>query len=145
MPEFSELYSIIEQTLYNWRNKFYPKAEDSGSAPAPVRPLGKSSAGASLLAQSLVDKYADHLPTNRQQTRFARDGTRDYTDVLQTDGWEVYKSIADKIQGITLIFCMAHARRRFKEAEQYEEELVAFALSRFQVLYDRAAMQGTKF
>ncbi len=195
------------------------------SAPAPVRPLGKSLAGASLLAQSLVDKYADHLPTNRQQTRFARDGTnipyntmldwnagaidllkvlhqsqrkiilaskyihadetglkvicgpesqkhrkihdgylwcyhnsidkivyfeyqhgrgekyaidmlRDYTGVLQTDGWEIYKSIADKINGITLIFCMAHARRKFKEAQQYEEELAAFALSKFQALYE---------
>ncbi len=29
---------------------------------------------------------------------------RDYTGVLQTDGWEIYKSIADKINGITLIF-----------------------------------------
>ncbi len=28
--EFCELYSISEQTLYNWRNKYYPKVEEPG-------------------------------------------------------------------------------------------------------------------
>ncbi len=66
------------------------------SAPAPVRPLGKSLAGASLLAQSLVDKYADHLPTNRQQTRFVRDGTnilKQYDAGLECGSHRFIKSI----------------------------------------------------
>ncbi len=29
--------------------------------------------------------------------KYAIDMLRDYTGVLQTDGWEIYKSIADKI------------------------------------------------
>lgn len=28
--EFCELFSISEQTLYNWRNKFFPKGEEPG-------------------------------------------------------------------------------------------------------------------
>jgi transposase len=45
------------------------------AAAAPSRPLQKCIAGASTLAQILVDKYADHLPVYRQKARFARDGT----------------------------------------------------------------------
>ena len=44
------------------------------SAPTPERPLVKCLAGASLLAQILVDKYCDHLPLHRQFKRFERNG-----------------------------------------------------------------------
>ncbi len=44
------------------------------SAPAPERPLVKCLAGASLIAQILVDKYCDHLPLHRQHKRFERNG-----------------------------------------------------------------------
>lgn len=42
--------------------------------PTPARPLPKCIAGASLLAQILVDKFCDHLPIIRQVKRFERDG-----------------------------------------------------------------------
>jgi transposase len=195
------------------------------AAAAPSRPLRKCVAGASTLAQILVDKYADHLPVYRQKGRFARDGTdlpyntlldwagksvdhlqilyeaqkrimlatkymhadetglkvlctaetkkyrkihdgtlwcynnsiekmvffdyqhgrgikyaegilKDFSGTLQVDGWEVYKSIADKYKCIILMFCMAHARRKFKEALEYEPELVSFALNKFNILYE---------
>lgn len=44
------------------------------SAPTPQRPLAKCLAGASLLAQILVDKYCDHLPLHRQFKRYERNG-----------------------------------------------------------------------
>ena len=43
-------------------------------APAPVRPIDRSPAGASLLAHVLTAKYADHLPLYRQSVIYARDG-----------------------------------------------------------------------
>lgn len=53
--------------------------DDSGktviiAAQAPERPLFKCVAGASLLAQILVDKFCDHLPLFRQHKRFERNG-----------------------------------------------------------------------
>lgn len=204
--------------------------DDSGevkiiAANPPSRPLRKCIAGASTLAQILVDKYADHLPVYRQKARFARDGTelpyntlldwsgkavdhlgilyeslkksilstkyihadetglkvlctaetkkyrkvhdgtlwcynnsiermvffdyqhgrgikyaegilKEFSGTLQVDGWEVYKSLADRYKCITLIFCMAHARRKFKEALPCEPELAGFALNRFHILYE---------
>jgi len=60
--------------------KYKLVVEDDGdhtqiiAAPAPERPLVKCLAGASLLAQMLVDKFCDHLPLHRQHKRFERNG-----------------------------------------------------------------------
>jgi len=40
----------------------------------PVQPIEKSTAGASLLAQVIVAKYANHLPLHRQAKMFGRHG-----------------------------------------------------------------------
>jgi transposase len=44
------------------------------AAPAPKRPLPKCVAAPSLLAQLLIDKFADHIPVFRQIKRFERNG-----------------------------------------------------------------------
>jgi transposase len=44
------------------------------TAPKPAQPIEKSSAGASVLAQVIVGKFADHLPLHRQAKIFARHG-----------------------------------------------------------------------
>jgi len=44
------------------------------TAGKPSSPIEKSTAGASLLAQVIVSKYADHAPLNRQERIFARHG-----------------------------------------------------------------------
>jgi hypothetical protein len=44
------------------------------TAPAPSRPIEKGIAGPGLLAQVVVDKFADHLPAYRQEKRFKREG-----------------------------------------------------------------------
>jgi transposase len=44
------------------------------TATKPSRPIEKSSAGASLLAQVIVAKWADHLPLHRQAKMYRRHG-----------------------------------------------------------------------
>jgi transposase len=44
------------------------------TAGKPVQPIEKSTAGASLLAQVIVSKVADHLPVHRQAKMFRRFG-----------------------------------------------------------------------
>jgi transposase len=44
------------------------------TADKPAQPIEKSTAGASVLAQVIVSKYADHLPLHRQEKIFARHG-----------------------------------------------------------------------
>lgn len=48
------------------------------TVPMPPEPFRQSMAVPSLLAQIIVDKFADELPLNRIQNRFAQEGvTRD--------------------------------------------------------------------
>jgi len=59
---------------------------------------------------------------------------KDYYGTLQTDGYTVY-DIFDKSPRITLLSCMAHARRKFDEALNNDRERAEYALTQFQKLY----------
>ena len=186
----------------------------------PARPLDKAMAGPGLLAQIIIDKYADHLPLYRQMQRFERNGFKmpystltdwvsgtcrlilplyealkaevltsnylhadetpikvldkdkkagthrgyywvyqdsikkivffdyqesrgregptgileDFEGYLQTDGYSVYE-IFDKRKQITLMHCMAHARRMFNDALDNDKERSDYALKQIQQLY----------
>lgn len=54
---------------------------------------------------------------------------------LQTDGYSAYE-IFDKRPGITLMHCMAHARRMFHEALNNDEARASYALEQIGKLYD---------
>lgn len=53
---------------------------------------------------------------------------------LQTDGYTVYEDYDGK-EGITLLHCMAHARRKFIEAQSNDAARSAYALEQIQQLY----------
>jgi transposase len=59
---------------------------------------------------------------------------KDYQGYLQTDGYGVYEDFG-KRPGITLMHCMAHARRKFSDALQSDRVSAEYALTLFQQLY----------
>lgn len=59
---------------------------------------------------------------------------KDFTGYLQTDGYVGYEVFA-KRAGITLIHCMAHARRMFNEAMDNDEARASHAMQEIQKLY----------
>lgn len=59
---------------------------------------------------------------------------KDFQGYLQTDGYSAYEDF-DRRSGITLLHCMAHARRKFHEALQNDQPRAAYALGLFQQLY----------
>lgn len=59
---------------------------------------------------------------------------KDFTGYLQTDGYVAYNVFA-KRQDITLIHCMAHARRMFNDALENDEGRASHALQEIQKLY----------
>jgi transposase len=62
------------------------------------------------------------------------DMLKDFQGYLQTDGYSAYEDF-DRRPGITLLHCMAHARRKFHEALQNDPPRAAYALGLFQQLY----------
>ncbi|TKK70374.1 IS66 family transposase [Ilyomonas limi] len=59
---------------------------------------------------------------------------KDFKGYWQTDGYIAYDDF-DKREGITLMHCMAHARRKFSDALQSDKNRAEHALSLLQQLY----------
>jgi hypothetical protein len=57
-----------------------------------------------------------------------------FKGILQTDGYAVYDGIAEQ-NGITLIHCMAHARRYFVDALDSDKDRTQYALEQILHLY----------
>jgi transposase len=78
--EVSEVLEIQEQKLFvkhYIRPKYLLKTPEQTLfliAAPPAQPIAKCIAGPGLLAQVVIDKYADHLPLYRQMQRFERVG-----------------------------------------------------------------------
>lgn len=68
----------------------------------------------------------------------SREGPREllknFKGYLQTDGYSVYESFG-KHKDITLLGCMAHARRGFEKALDYDKDKAGYAMELFQQLY----------
>lgn len=62
------------------------------------------------------------------------DMLKDFQGYLQTDGYTAYNDF-DKRAGITLLHCMAHARRKYHEALQSDKIRAEHALTLFGTLY----------
>jgi len=60
---------------------------------------------------------------------------KDYRGFLQTDGYTAYNDLKNH-ENITLLACMAHARRKFEHAQENNPMLAGEALKMFQLLYD---------
>lgn len=73
-----------------------------------------------------------------QKTR-SREGPdnmlENYSGYLQTDGYVAYTNLKNQ-KDITLLACMAHARRKFEHAKDNDPERAKKALLLFQKLYD---------
>ncbi|MGH2563151.1 MAG: IS66 family transposase [Ginsengibacter sp.] len=59
---------------------------------------------------------------------------KDFKGHLQTDGYAAY-NIFDKNKDVTLLHCMAHARRKFFEAHDNDAVRADYALKQIQLLY----------
>jgi hypothetical protein len=59
---------------------------------------------------------------------------KNFRGYLQTDGYAVYDSF-DKKDEITLLNCMAHARRYFEKAQDYDQKKAEYAMGMFQKIY----------
>jgi transposase len=59
---------------------------------------------------------------------------KNFKGYLQTDGYKVY-DVFGETKGITLLNCMAHARRGFEKALDYDKPRAEYAMDMFQKLY----------
>jgi transposase len=63
-----------------------------------------------------------------------KDFLKDFQGAIQADGWQVYDQY-EKRDGITLLGCLAHVRRKFDEAQDNDRPRAEYVLSEIQKLY----------
>jgi transposase len=82
--------------------------------------------------------HEDKLVLFEYQRGRGKDGPREmlkyFKGYLQTDGYQVYEEFGRR-EGIVLIHCMAHARRKFSEALPNDKVRAEYALTQIQKLY----------
>jgi len=105
----------------------------------PIKVLDKDKKGQThrgyyWVYQSSVEKlvFFDYQPSR------GREGPtgilENFQGYLQTDGYTVYE-LFDKVGGITVLHCMAHARRMFHEALDSDHDRASYALNQIGKLY----------
>lgn len=57
-----------------------------------------------------------------------------YQGAVQTDGYKAYEAL-EQVQGITLLHCMAHARRKFENIKSLYPQDIPIILKYFSLLY----------
>ncbi len=144
---------ISENNLYNW---FHTAAESLSAiydlliqdilaqnyiqgdeTRMPV--LSKNKKGAAhrgqmwaFMAPTIKAVAFNYEPT--RSTQSAKMVLENYEGILQVDGYSAYEKLA-KTRPIQLIYCMAHARRKFFEAKDNHPDLANYFLKQLQRLY----------
>ena len=125
------LYEVHRKQVLN---SDYLQADET-----PIKVMDKDKKGATHRGYHWV--Y--HAPVNRLVLFDYREGRgregpneclNNFSGFLQTDGYAVYEDF-DKRSGITLLHCMAHARRMFDQALDNDRERAEYVLAQMQRLY----------
>lgn len=105
----------------------------------PIKVLDKDKKGAShrgyyWVYHSSTEKivFFDYQPGRGREGPM--EILENFTGYLQTDGYAVY-DVFDKRENITLLHCMAHARRMFNEALENDAARAGYAMEQIQNLY----------
>lgn len=136
---WQERVALLLEPLYIKQGQIIVKQGYVQADETPIRVLDKNKKGTThrgyfWLYHSPIQKavYFDYQSGRGREgpTKFLKD----FKGYLQTDGYVAYDYFATK-EGITLIHCMAHARRYFVKAADYDRKAAEFVLSKIQLLY----------
>jgi len=135
---FSAGCKLLE-TLYGVSRKKIQQATYlmADETPIPVTTKDKPGATHKGYLWTYYDPLERMVLFDYRKTR-SRDGPREFLEnfqgALQTDGYEAY-TIFEKKEGIALLACMAHARRKFDEAKGNDKARAEHMLGLMQRLY----------
>lgn len=128
------LIPLYEQLMANVQQSDYIQADET-----PIKVLDKDKKGDTHKGYFWV-YYSPMTKTVCFQYRKGRgragpkEFMKDFKGAIQADGWQVYDKF-EKHKGISLLGCMAHARRKFEEATDNDKSRAEHVLTEMQKLY----------
>ena len=126
------LYHLLEKDLLS---SPYLQGDESTLKVLSSDKPGASHTGYMWLIHNPEDRTTLFHYDPTRQHRVAHDLFGNYSGILQTDGYEAYESVAKVNQSMKLVNCMAHARRKFVDAQDSDPPEVKYYLSEVQKLY----------
>lgn len=125
------LYECLRDKIIN---QGYIQADESPIKVMDERKKNKTSTGYHWVYYSPLEKMVlfDYRPTRGREG--PEELLKNFKGYLQTDGYKVYDEFNTR-ENITLIGCMAHARRYFDKALDNDKSRAEYALTEIQKLY----------
>ena len=125
------LYDLLKKKVFE---SGYIQADETTLKVLDNEKKGSAHQGYLWAYRSAIEKliYFEYQP-GRGKTGPA-ELLKNYRGYLQTDGYGAYDQFALR-KNITILNCMAHARRYFKEAEDNDKSRAQYALTEIQKLY----------
>ena len=135
------LYEALRKVVFN---QSYLQADETPIAVLDKKKKGKTHRGYQWAYHSVEKRLVlfDYQPGRGREG--PKERLKDFAGYLQTDGYEAYEWINAQRNDITLLHCMAHARRYFEKALDSDADRAGYALSEIQKLYaiERHARQA---
>jgi len=126
------LYDALEkQVLYN---SHYLQADESPIGVQDSHKKGALHQGYMWLFRNPKNSLVLFVYNKGRSRAAPEEVLKNFTGTLQTDGYKVYQSLNTK-GDITLLGCMAHARRYFEKALDNDKSRSAYVLKQIQRLY----------
>lgn len=131
----SDLLTVVyDRLVIRTQKSGYVQADET-----PIRVLDKDKKGEChkgyfWIYQSPLEKTVCFQYRKGRGKAGPKEFLENFQGALQADGWQVY-DMFEKANGITLLGCMAHVRRKFDEARGNHLELAQYALTEIQKLY----------
>lgn len=128
------LMPLYEKLMENVQQSDYIQADET-----PIKVLDKdkkkdSHKGYFWVYHSPINKSVCFQYRKGRGREGPKEFLRDFQGAIQADGWQVYDRF-DKREGISLLGCMAHARRKFEEALGNDKSRAEYVLIEIQKLY----------
>lgn len=125
------LYELLRQEILN---KDYIQVDESPIKVQDRSKKGKTHRGYMWVYHDPLDRLAYFKYSKGRGREDPATVLANYTGYLQCDGYPVYDAIGAR-EGITLVGCLAHARRKFYEATTSDTARSEFILLKFQQVY----------
>ena len=125
------LYKVLEQKVLACN---YLQADESPIGVQDSHKTGSLHTGYQWVYRAPIERLALFRYHKGRGGHAAKELLNEFTGHLQTDGYKVYQNLQTK-GSITLIGCMAHARRYFEKALDNDTTRASYALGLFQKLY----------
>ena len=125
------LYQVLQHRVLS---QGYLQVDETPIAVLDKNKSGKTHKGYHWVYHSPLEQVVlfDYRPSRSREG--PTELLKNFKGYLQTDGYSVYESFG-KHQDITLLGCMAHARRGFEKALDYHKDKARYAMELFQQLY----------